>query len=640
MGVDVFFVISGYLITGIIARGLGDGSYSVLDFYERRARRILPALVAMVLASFAVGALALSPEQFTALAASALATMGFASNIWFWWSSAGYFGEDVHLAPLLHTWSLGVEEQFYIVFPVLLALAWRLLPRFVVPLTLIAAAASFAAACLLVPGPRASAAFFLLPPRAWELGLGALLALAPPRVPGSAWARGAIAFLALAGILAPVALYDAGTPFPGPAALPPVLGAAALIWVNGAGENPVRRLLAIRLFVGVGLISYSLYLWHWPVIVFAQLYRGALTPGLAAFCLALSVALAILSWRFVEQPFRSGRGLLPGRAALLGGSAAGMAAVALASLVVLRAEGFTSRLDPLTRATFAAAHDLDPRTEDCVRAQYAPGADRCRIGLTDRPRYDFLLWGDSHAAAALPGVDAAALRAGKAGYAAVRPACAPLLGVYRADQPGGPACARFGAEVIAFLSGRDDMPLVILDARWQLPSEGTVTGEFRPRPALLAEVSGTLPSGAAEDNFAIFEAGLRRTVAAVTATGRTVVVLGPVPEVGWHVPDLVGRARMLGQSPPAPPGRTETEARAARADALFRALEAEGRLRYLPLMPAFCAESCAILDARAVPLYRDDDHLNRAGALERIAPAVWEGLWSAEGIRNAANAAP
>ncbi|WP_181164466.1 acyltransferase family protein [Amaricoccus solimangrovi] len=625
VGVDVFFVISGYLITGIITRALRDGGNSIVDFYERRARRILPALFVVMLATLAVAAAALSPGQFESLAGSAVAATLFASNIYFRQTGAGYFGADLHNAPLLHTWSLGVEEQFYIVVPFLLWLAHRRAPRLLAPLVGLVVALSFAWACYLLLRRDAASAFFLLPPRAWELGIGSLLALAPPPLPRGRTPRATIALLALAAILVPVMVYSEATPFPGPAALPPVLGAAGLIWVNREGGNPVRRLLSTRLFVGVGLISYSLYLWHWPVIVFPRVYLGALTPALSAVCLALSLVLATLSWRFVERPFRGRGALLPGRGALFGASAAAMGVMAAAGLAVVASAGFPGRLDATATAAFAAAEDLDPRSELCMKFNSDPFSPTCRIGAAGEGRADFLLWGDSHAAAALPGIDLAARKAGRTGYAATRPACAPLLDTLRIDQPMSERCARFGRSVIEALRGRDDIPLVILDARWQLATEGTDIGANRSQPsqpALLRDLTGALPSGDVSRNYAIFEAAFARTVDAITATGRKVVVLGAVPEVGWLVPDRVGYGLMHHLPPPAAPAPEQVAARMARSDELFRTYAAAGRIDYLPLFAAFCAESCAVVNAASTPLYRDDDHLSRTGSIERVGPVV------------------
>ena len=621
VGVDIFFVISGYLITRIIARELAGGEYSVLRFYERRARRILPALFAVLVATFAVAVVALGPPQFVSLARSAVATVGFVSNVWFWQSSSSYFGADVKLEPLLHTWSLGVEEQFYIIFPLLLWAAFRLARRRLAAIVAAVVALSFLASIYQVATGAAPAAFYLLPSRFWELGLGALLALSPPRVPAGRAMRDGLAWLAVAAILLPVALYDDAMPFPGLAALPPVLGSALLIWLHSAGETPVRRVLASRPFVAIGLISYSLYLWHWPVIVYAKVMFGPLTPATMLICATLSLGLAALSWRFVEQPFRGHGAWLATRPRILAASGAGIAATIAVAAVVLIGGGFPMRLAPSVAQAFAATDDQDPRSLGCMGAKQI-GAEECRIGAPGGGPADFLLWGDSHAAAAMPGVDRAAAALGRRGYFSAFPACAPLLGVYRADQRGGKACARFNGEVLQFLEGRDDMPLVILAGRWGFATEGTPSPGEDAGPAILATVEGRLPSGEIADNAAIFDAALPETIAAIRATGRKVVVLGDVPEVGWSVPDSVGRALMHGVPLPPGPAASDVAQRASESDKAFRALETAGELTFLPLSPAFCRERCDVVGAGERPLYRDGHHLSRSGAIDRVTPLV------------------
>lgn len=233
IGVDVFFVISGFLITSIVAGEIVDGRFSLVSFYERRARRILPALTCVILASFAVGWFILLPEEFQDFGQSAIATSVFISNVYFAYTF-DYFSRAAEFAPLLHTWSLAVEEQFYLFFPPLLMfLAWMGWQRsflIVVGLSLL----SFVAGVIILP-IRADWVFYLIPFRAWELGAGAALALASLQPPGNRAWREALALAGLAGILIPVFVFDSRTPFPGLAALPPVIGTTMLIWLGAKG---------------------------------------------------------------------------------------------------------------------------------------------------------------------------------------------------------------------------------------------------------------------------------------------------------------------------------------------------------------------------------------------------------------------
>lgn len=304
VGVDVFFVISGYLITSIIHREIEEDRFSIVRFYERRARRILPALLFICAIITPLAVVLLMPDQLRNYFQSLFSVALFSSNFLFWWES-GYFGQAAEVKPLLHTWSLSVEEQFYIVFPILLILLHRLRVRRVALTILVLSAISLAISEI---GVRTmpSGAFYILPTRAWELGAGAVIALGalPVARVGRAWCEtGSLAGLAM--ILVAIFTFDNSTPFPGLAALLPALG-AGLIIAFARPPTAVARVLSWRPLVAVGLVSYSAYLWHQPLFVFGRIYFwGTLTPGLFLALSALSLALAYLTWRFVERPFRA-----------------------------------------------------------------------------------------------------------------------------------------------------------------------------------------------------------------------------------------------------------------------------------------------------------------------------------------------
>ncbi len=635
IGVDVFFVISGFLITRILWAGLDDYPRSLLGFYERRARRILPALMVAVVATVLVGAFLLDARSFERLARSALATTFFASNLRFWSASGDYFAADVRLDPLLHTWSLAVEEQFYIVFPLVLALVARAGRRRLVPLMVAICAVSFAISVHAIATGRSQTAFYLLQSRAWELGLGAILALTRIPVPSRRLVIEALALVAAAAILLPVFLYDESTPFPGLAALPPCLGAAVLIWLNGARDNLVRTGLSLRPVVFVGLISYSLYVWHWPIMVYGQLLHGRASLRLALATVALSVVVGAASWWFVERPFRRPTGLLRTRNAVFSASGAAIAATAAVAATVLLAGGFPGRLPARAAQAMEAAEDVHPLSLTC-RDVEAIGASACRIGAQPAgPRADFLLWGDSHAGAVIGGVERAAELSGRNGFVATKLACAPLLHVERLDQGPDLHCAAFNDAVMAFLGGRDDIPVVILSARWALSAEGTRTDEGG-KDALLADVAGNLPSGTPDRNYAIFRAGMRDTVDAILATGRRVVILGGVPEIGWPVPETLARSLMTGKPMPAVPTAADVERRNARAESLFAELARMPGVTFVPVTARFCDPDCIVTDPQRVPVYSDDDHLSRSGATTYLAPLIAASVWGKAGGDQAA----
>ncbi|ANY18507.1 hypothetical protein AW878_14190 [Bordetella pseudohinzii] len=327
---DVFFVISGYLITGIIRGQLESGQFRFADFYERRARRILPALLVMLAASAVAGWFLLDPFLFERLGQGVMAVIAFGSNI-LYWRTTNYFTAGLE-NPLLHTWSLGVEEQFYVIFPIALWLAWRFIPRRILWLILLFSAASLVAAQINVHKGRALAAFYLLPTRACELLIGAALAFSDlqRRLAPFPLLRHCLAWAGIFGIGAGVAIYDATTPFPGLSVLLPALGAAAVL-AGASRDNALGRVLASRPLVGIGLISYSAYLWHQPLFTYAHTLGAAHGTLTGASLTLLSLAIAWLSWRYIETPFRA-HGRIPRRTALaiLGTACAVMFAVGAA----------------------------------------------------------------------------------------------------------------------------------------------------------------------------------------------------------------------------------------------------------------------------------------------------------------------
>lgn len=399
VGVDVFLVISGYLITSIIRREQQAGRFSFVDFWARRARRILPALFVMMAASLVIGWFLMAPRDYEELGRSVRYQTMFASNILFW-KQDGYFDAASEFKPLLHTWSLSVEEQFYILFPLLLAAVSGRLLRWRLAILLAVLALSLAASVWAV-NQRPGSAFFLLPMRAWELLAGAALALLPGASRGhSQWSLQLAATLGIAAILLPVFFYDSDTPFPGLAALPAVLGTALLIWANGAGDTWVRRLLGWQPLVWFGLISYSLYLWHWPLYVFVQ-YHALETLGLPARLglLAASIGLAALSLYYVEAPFRE-RKLFAGRRQMLGAALCSLLLLGVVGQLVRHYDGVPSRLSEEALRYAKASKWRDGQT-DCMFDKKALSQESiCRFPAelaAERPL--LVSWGDSHSAA-------------------------------------------------------------------------------------------------------------------------------------------------------------------------------------------------------------------------------------------------
>lgn len=306
MGVDVFYVISGYLITSLISKDLAAGRFSIVTFYERRTRRIFPALFTVLFFCILAASILFYPEELTRFGKSLLATTFFVSNLYFWHSArpAGYFDTSVAPQPLLHTWSLAVEEQFYLLFPVTLYFLFRWARKRINKYLFIFCALSFVLN-LWATQHRPVAAFYWLMPRAWELLLGALLAMKAVPLIQSRTIREILALLGIGMVVTSVWLPLGGLAFPGYIALLPCIGTALVIYAGETGPSFVARFLSLKPVVFIGVISYSLYLWHWPVIVFSQ--RSPLNfdeNGEIAFVILFSVLAAFLSFEFIERPFR------------------------------------------------------------------------------------------------------------------------------------------------------------------------------------------------------------------------------------------------------------------------------------------------------------------------------------------------
>jgi peptidoglycan/LPS O-acetylase OafA/YrhL len=427
VGVDVFFVISGYLITSIVLRSLGEGRFSIVDFYERRMRRILPALFLVLLVSFPFAWAWMLPADMERYSAGLASVSLFASNILFWRTS-GYFDGTAELKPLLHTWSLAVEEQFYLLYPLLFLLVWGRGRRAFVAVVAIGAVISFALAdwsSLLRP----SATFYLLPTRAWELALGALAAVYLSRHPaatGGPLVRAAASLLGLALISFAVVAFDDGTPFPGRYALLPTLG-TVLIICFATRETWAGRLLGSRVLVGIGLVSYSAYLWHQPLLALAR-HRslGHVEWPLAAGLLLGSLALAALTWKYVEQPFRDRRRIA--RSHVFGLAATASVLFLALGLVGHRTDGFAFRF-PADQRRFLEHFDNSlPALAFHMRELTGKFRDECnfydldaevRGETTRKPKaaiapgcytrdparaHAVFLWGDSHVQQLNPGL--------------------------------------------------------------------------------------------------------------------------------------------------------------------------------------------------------------------------------------------
>lgn len=618
VGVDVFFVISGFLIGGILWREHeATGRVGLGAFLVRRVRRLAPAFFAMVAVTTLVSAVLLMPWEFREFGKSVISATVSLSNVLFWRQS-GYFDAGAETKPLLHTWSLAVEEQFYIALPlVILACAGRKRPLIAVLAG--AWAVSLAGSVALTPRDPQST-FYLFPFRAWELLTGVLLAIWGHET-GRDW-RGhpLVAWTGLALVAGSVALVPEGPGFPGWLAVPPVAGTALMI-ANGAGQGALARMLSSPGPVLVGRLSYSLYLWHWPVLILSLYLRGSYAGPLeVAGWMALSLALAWASWRFVETPVRRGRAPAP---VLLGGAAtASVAALAVGSAIYLR-DGMPGRFGPEAQPHIAASADFLQDWSRCEVPRDGPfaGLETCPIGPEGAP--EVLVWGDSHVRALREGLDRAAWVAGTPGVILWRAGCPPLFGIAKSESAATPAqdaaCAAANARVQAAIPEVATLRHVLLVGRWSYYAGGEGVGLDAHNRIAVRLADGSAPDLAPAE---VMARAARATVDALTPALERVFVLRQPPPVPGYDSRRAAREAAHAGLPLAPPAtvrasadRAELEARTAAADAPWQALAEAGRVSRIDPWPRLCdARRCsALVDGQG--WYFDNNHLTNTAAL-------------------------
>jgi peptidoglycan/LPS O-acetylase OafA/YrhL len=622
VGVDVFFVISGFLITSIIVAAHAVGKFSIAEFYERRARRILPALFLVMLVCIPIAWVWMLPDELASFGQSLVAVALFVSNILFW-RTTGYFDIAADLKPLLHTWSLGVEEQFYVVYPLLVALCWRFGVRWLSRLLLCAAIISFLA-CDRMLTQHAIASFYLSPPRAWELFAGALLALAPtsdaPRSTPPTSFNQWLAASGLALILVPVFLYGNMTPFPGRYSLPPVVG-TLLVLAFASPETWVGRFLTLRFMLWVGSISYGAYLWHQPLFAFARLISVNRPPQWLFGLLAIAaLALAHLCWRFVERPFRNRTNW--SRRGIWAWAGAGTFLFVCAGGSFVIAHGVPTRWNPGVRALI-----IPPKTS----ITSCPATDTwlrvCNIGAPLGSPTVVLL-GDSHADAIATVLGEALARRNQAGYL-VHTDCFPIPGMYDSREPLTAErrgyCAEADRRVREFIA-QPGVVTVVVAVRWTLrlyplgsapdmPGFDNQEGGIEDTPY---RETGVFDAEGHWNESTALKADVLRNYIQTLAAVRKTVLLYPLPEVGWTPARINLDAVAVGGGPPRyiSTSWTRFRERNSEVEQLLDGIESP-RIQRLHPADLFCdtfLKDRCVAQANGILYYGDDNHLSLEGA--------------------------
>jgi len=587
VGVDIFFVISGYLITGLILQDLENGRFKILEFWARRVRRILPAMTVLILSCLAVGWCLLLPVDFKELGQSVVAQALLVSNLYFERHS-GYFAEPSELMPLLHTWTLAVEEQFYLLFPLFLIVLDRFSHRVRISAICMLGAASF---CLSVYCSYFHQAvnFFFLPTRACELTAGALLATLSTRGESPRWQKECASWVGLLAILYADFFYTSETRFPGTAAILPCGGAALIIWSNTGTPTSIGTLLALPPLVFIGLISYSLYLWHWPVLAFARYW--ALEPISVSgrlLLLLISAILAVLSWKYVETPFRK-RTIFKSRDQILIFGALTTVVLLFAGFTIQKLQGLPFRF-PAQAQVYASYRD-DRGFRDELTLEDALNGDFVELGSGNKHvPIKLFVWGDSHAMAVLSILDILCKENGVRGVAATHSSTAPALdyestGEWSLKEESIP----YNNSVIKYIED-NRIKNVILAAKWAVYENDNL--QFN-RPVL-------------------------KTIKALKNSGARVWILLDVPRPGLDVPRALALSVILHPQKlddfTFPPNYYQ-EDRIAQ-DRIFQDISPSDATILDPARFFISSENRLIVVEGGKSLYFDDHHLSVAGAMK------------------------
>jgi peptidoglycan/LPS O-acetylase OafA/YrhL len=582
VGVDVFFVISGYLISRILLRELQTDHFSIANFYERRVRRLFPALYLVLAFAVAAGYFLLPPAALLDLGKSVAATAAFLSNLYFW-KVSGYFDPAAELKPLLHTWSLAVEEQFYLLYPIFLFLLYRYLRRHVAAALWLCALASLAIAVWQAEA-RPLDGFYLPLGRAYELLIGAIVAAAPlPRI-RRAGVADFLSTLGVAMILASIVLFRREMHFPGAWALLPCVGSALILYIGTDHSTLAGRLLGTPVPVFFGGISYSLYLWHWPALAFARYFSlGEPNLPVVGAVVAGAILAAWLSWRYVEQPFLHGK--LPGRRIFIAGAAAMAIAFAVAGLFYVT-KGLPQRFDRRAHAMFAAEADYNSRRPQChaSRRQIAY-ADNCIFGAPNAVP-DTAVWGDSLGAEFSVVLGEQAAARGGAVMQITASSCPPAAD-FAPD--GSAACLTHSRDTLAALTADPRIRTVYLVAAF---------ADYR-----------------VEEHSRII-AAYARAATALHAAGKRLVLIYPIPKLPFPAPTALGLMAKRG----APPGQFGVptaafrEANSAFVPVLDKLVADLGAQRIAPADRLCDPSRCHAYINGVGVLYFDDLHPSLTGA--------------------------
>lgn len=611
VGVDVFFVISGFLMAGIIVRGLERRSFSLWQFYLARARRIIPALAVLVAVVLLVGWFILMPREYQTLGGHARESLLFTSNQRYL-SEAGYFDSASHEKWLLHTWSLSVEWQFYLVLPLVLLLAWKLRPARTsqVAVHLLILLGSLLA-CLVLTRSDPVKAFYILPTRAWELLAGGLVFFCVNRIDLGVRGRRLLEGAGLALIILAIVLFDMSSVWPGWRAAVPVLGGCLVILAQRESSlftgSPVAQWLGER--------SYSIYLWHWPLVVGLVYLERAGDPLWIAGGLLVTVLLGHMSFRWVERPSQRYLSRCSTRRALT--SLIILLLIVIVAAQVVRRNGVPSRLPEAIASIEAERQNRNPRQDECLSADSS-----CIYG---GEKVEAILLGDSYADAVVTAFQAAVPALGMGIYFKGESACLIVFGA-RSQRGVEDACSRLREQLKASLATTwPDKPVVIVN-RTSFYAFGGVAGDTDQPPGRPLVDFSTHYATPEPAFLAEFRQEYLATACAIAAT-RPLYLVRPIPEMHESVPNAMGRALLLGKEKIIAVSRADYEQRNQFIWQLQDEASKQCGVRILDPLPYLCDEKFCYGSKSGRPLYADGTHLSEHG--NRLLVPMFEKVFQA-----------
>ncbi|CAB3781796.1 acyltransferase family protein [Pararobbsia alpina] len=615
IGVDVFFVISGYLMTAIVVSRLDKDRFSLWDFYVARFTRIVPALASLAAVLMVFGWFYLDPHAYKILAEHSGAALTFISNFVFW-REAGYFDASSQSKWLLHTWSLAVEWQFYIIYPIILMLGARLFgnKRGVFQVLLVLMGLVSFALDPIIARNHAEANFFLLPTRAWEMVAGGLVMLNAERFKFAPRMANTLQAIGLIAILVSGLFFTEAFDWPGVMTLVPVLG-AALVILSAANDSPFSNFVPVQ---ALGRWSYSIYLWHWPLTVLIHyLDLPSHHPLVIAGGLALSILLGFLSYELIERRAAGLRDRFGLRG--VGTLATAPIAVVLACTAVTFANGAAARLPNQVKLVAAASTDVDPRRTECLtnslqRMVEGSGDIGCKYGTS--AKVGAIVWGDSHGNAVIPGVVTAAAASNDSVMFFGTSGCPPFLGASRFDKHTEGPCRFFAQRVNDEIRQFPATVPVIVVARFSAYVDGKTDSVD---PTILIGYNGERPLTDLAQRRTRYASFLTKDLCAL-AQSRPVYVLMPIPEMNRDVPSYLAKSLILGKHPD---DVSISESAYYQRNALARAAIGEAAascgVKTLDPVPYLCHDGRCFGSDALMPLYIDGDHLSERGS-QRLSP--------------------